>query len=368
MVYLINYWQPTDSAILQRFYNDGTRDEKFNTGPGSGHSMSAGSIAALLAADKGKVIVASQHVEWFTTKLTLSLTRLNADGGADATFSARAISEDTSGQAVMAHQLAAYPDGRFVLSGWFTRVGEVARTNLVRFKSNGEVDESFNAGSSVNGMVNSLVVDAAGRLLLAGEFTAVQGVPRNHIARLLPDGRLDASFDPGLGADAAVKSLVVQPNGRIWIGGAFATFNGVSSPGIARLNADGSRDLSCNFGTGFAGGAACINVLSIQPGGTLLAGGDFASYNGTPCSNLVRLFGDPPLVPLLNVPQWKPGQFQFQLTGESNATYVLQKSANLRDWQEVREVTITGAVETLPQSIGAEDLAGFYRAVPKSHD
>lgn len=31
MIYLINYWQPTDSAILQRFYNDGTRDE--NTGP-----------------------------------------------------------------------------------------------------------------------------------------------------------------------------------------------------------------------------------------------------------------------------------------------------------------------------------------------
>lgn len=367
-VYLINYWQPTDSGILQRFQADGTRDEQFSTGPGTGHGMAAGPIVALLAADKGKVIVAYQHVEWFTTKMTLSLTRLKADGSVDDGFSTQMISEDTAGQAIIANRLASYPDGRFVLSGWFSKVGEVARTNLVRFISNGMVDESFNAGSAANGTIYSLVVDAEGRLLLAGEFTEVQGVPRNRIARLLPNGQLDASFDPGSGADATVYCLALQSNGRIWIGGAFATFNGAASPSIARLNADGSRDLACNFGTGFAGGAARIDALSLQPDGSLLAGGYFASYNGVPCSNLVRLFGDPRPAPLLSAPQWKPGQFQLQFTGESNVTYTLQKSANLRDWQEVREITITGAVETLPQSIGAEDRAGFYRAVPKAKD
>ena len=43
-----------------------------------------------------------------------------------------------------------------------------------------------------------------------GLFTEVDGVERNHIARLNDDGSLDLSFDPGYGANDIVRALAVD--------------------------------------------------------------------------------------------------------------------------------------------------------------
>ena len=46
------------------------------------------------------------------------------------------------------------------------------------------------------------------------------------------------------------RSVAVQPDGKVLIGGDFTTVNGTNRNGIARLNADGSLDSSFNPGTG----------------------------------------------------------------------------------------------------------------------
>ena len=66
----------------------------------------------------------------------------------------------------------------------------------------------------------------------------------NRLARLNSDGSLDLGFDPGQGANFAVRAMVVQPDGRILIGGDFTTINGALRSHIARLNANGTLDLS----------------------------------------------------------------------------------------------------------------------------
>ena len=43
--------------------------------------------------------------------------------------------------------------------------------------------------------------------------------------------------------------LVIQPDGKILVGGSFTSYNGVPSPRLIRLNADGSRDTSFVIGT-----------------------------------------------------------------------------------------------------------------------
>ena len=68
--------------------------------------------------------------------------------------------------------------------------------------------------------------------------------PRGRVARLKQDGTLDATFDPGTGADALVRSVAEYQDGKILIGGNFLTVSGVSRPHIARLIGDAYLTIS----------------------------------------------------------------------------------------------------------------------------
>ena len=70
------------------------------------------------------------------------------------------------------------------------------------------------------------------------------GVARNHIARLNSDGTTDLSFDPNV--NAIVYSMASQADGKILIAGEFTTVGGTGRNRIARLNANGSLDSSFN--------------------------------------------------------------------------------------------------------------------------
>ena len=56
---------------------------------------------------------------------------------------------------------------------------------------------------------------------------------RNRIARLHPDGSLDASFNPDVNNN--VLSLALQSDGKILLGGLFSSIDGQSRENIARL-------------------------------------------------------------------------------------------------------------------------------------
>src|SRR5260370_747742 len=76
---------------------------------------------------------------------------------------------------------------------------------------------SFNRG--VDSGVSSLAVQADGKILVGGQFATLGGQSRSSIGRLNADGTLDLSFNPG--ADSVVFSLAVQADGKILAGGAF---------------------------------------------------------------------------------------------------------------------------------------------------
>src|SRR5262249_4823603 len=125
-------------------------------------------------------------------------------------------------------------------------------TNLIKFcalasLAEAQSPDSLNPGvygtNGVNPSVRSLAVQADGKIILGGVFINVGGQPRYHIARLNPEGRLDPSFNPGVGGiSPGVFALAVQPDGKIVLGGAFTTAAGRSRINIARLKADGTID------------------------------------------------------------------------------------------------------------------------------
>src|SRR6476620_3591963 len=103
-------------------------------------------------------------------------------------------------------------------------------------------DKGFGIGDGITGTVRTTAVQPDGKVLVAGWFHAYDGTYRYRIARLKADGTLDTSFDPGYGASGTVTAMVLQPDGKILIGGVFVSYQNTLVPAIARLNSDGSLD------------------------------------------------------------------------------------------------------------------------------
>jgi uncharacterized delta-60 repeat protein len=258
---------------LARLNADGSGDSSFNPG-----ALPGGFISIGLQSD-GKVLVGNYS----------GILRLNADGSLDTIFSASITSfDDYDG----VYAIAIQADGKVVIGGIFSVMNGANRNGIARLNANGSLDTSFNPGTGAN-EVYSIVVQSDGRVLIGGNFLSVNGTNRNNIARLNANGSLDSSFNPGTGANDYVPSIALQPDGRVFIGGGFSTVNGTNRNGIARLNANGSLDDSFNPDTGVGGYSYYFpNVVSsvvVQPDGRVLIGGGFSTVNGTNRNGIARL-------------------------------------------------------------------------------
>jgi uncharacterized delta-60 repeat protein len=176
---------------------------------------------------------------------------------------------------------------RLLIGGQFTEVHGVNRNGIARLNADGSLDPTFDPGIGTDDIVFSVALQPDDKVLIAGYFTHVNGVSRNYIARLNVDGSLDTSFNVGSGADYHVYSLLVQPNGKILVGGAFTVFNQANRQGIVRLDADGSIDPDFNPrpGVSYFG----IFDMCLQPDGKVVVAGSFVTVNGVNRRNIARL-------------------------------------------------------------------------------
>jgi uncharacterized delta-60 repeat protein len=258
----------------------GSNDPTFNVvDDGTNRDGANYAVLALALQPDGKLLIGGDFTSYNGTPRNL-IARLNADGSLDASFN------PGSGANFEVHALALQSDGKVLIGGTFTSYNGTPRNRIARLNADGSLDASFNPGSGANSSVYALALQPDGKLLIGGDFTSYNGTPRNRIARLNADGSLDASFNPGTGADTSVRALALQPDGKLLIGGEFISYNGTPRNRIARLNADGSLDASFNPGTGANG---WVLALALQPDGKLLIGGEFTTYNGTPSNRIARL-------------------------------------------------------------------------------
>ena len=131
---------------------------------------------------------------------------------------------------------------------------------------------SFNPGA--NGSVNALVIQPDGKLLIGGSFTVLGAQPRNHIARFNVDGTLDPLFNPD--ANGPVYALGVQPDGKLLVAGNFTTLGGWEHNYLARLNSDGTLDTSFHDPS-LDGPVYSLRILS---DGRIVLAGAFTKLNG----------------------------------------------------------------------------------------
>ncbi|TPG64577.1 FG-GAP-like repeat-containing protein [Hymenobacter nivis] len=186
--------------------------------------------------------------------------------------------------------IVAQANGQVLVGGRFTTYQGVAAGRLVRLNADGTRDNSFATGAGFNDYVNSVVLQADGKVLVGGRFTTYQGTPANRLVRLNPDGTRDASFVTGAGFNYPVESVAVQADGRVLAGGTFTTYNGTPAFNLIRLSATGNPDATFATSAGFS--TSFVYSVVVQANGQVLVGGEFRRYQGATANGLVRLNAD----------------------------------------------------------------------------
>ena len=292
-----------DFALL-RYQPNGSLDSSFgNVGrvlTPIGNSQDFGRGVAVQ--QDGKIVVVGDANNGADNDL--ALVRYQADGNLDPSFGngGKVTTTILSNSGEIGRSVAVQPDGKILVAGHTDNGAVKDSFALVRYMSNGSLDNGFGSGGKVTTSIGSgddhgyrVLVQSDGKILVAGD-SEIGGNRDFALVRYHPNGTLDTSFGNngkvvtsiGLGDDGA-QALAVQGDGKIVLAGFAANGNSDDFDfALVRYLADGSIDPT--FGTGgkvvtdIAGGSDDTgNGLTVLPGGRILvvgsSGRDGSNYD-----------------------------------------------------------------------------------------
>jgi uncharacterized delta-60 repeat protein len=268
---------------LFRLNEDGTIDATFTYGAYTPSSF----VRDVKELSNGKLIVATALFPTSNTTLFL----LESNGSLAANF-LPTIFESSNITDVFVQ-----PDNKIIAVGNIV-INNVTK-NIIRLNSDGSIDPTFTQGiltGQRQNRITDMVIQDDGKMIVVGIFDTYNGVIKNNILRLNSDGTIDTNFG-GTGTDfnalyAKINSVVLQSDGKSIIGGAFESYNGIGRQGIARLNTDGSLDMSLDTEIGFMGQGNFISDvtdITLLNNNKILVSGRFTIYKTIPVKNMVIL-------------------------------------------------------------------------------
>ncbi len=170
----------------------------------------------------------------------------------------------------------------------------VSWSNL--FAQQGKVDPAFNvsddgkSGDGFNSAVRTLLLQRDGNLIVGGDYLSLNGLPVSYLTRLNSNGSIDETFNSGTGFNGKVYASYLQSDGKIILGGSFTMYNGINIGRLIRLNPDGSYDSTFNTTIGATTGI--IYDIAMQPDGKIIIVGSFTKYANTTVNRVARLSPD----------------------------------------------------------------------------
>jgi uncharacterized delta-60 repeat protein len=276
-----------------RFNSDGSLDPSFNIGTGNGSSLTN-----IAAQQDGKLIVTGLFSSYNSTNVN-GVVRLNINGSVDTgfivnlplyTFVSAAniqqngkviitISGPEDGRPLIRYNTDGSEDATFVLPDEMSdfvagltlqsdnKIALFHEGILKRINDNGNYDTTFTNVSPQGGQFSNIAIGQGNKIYLSGYFNALNDILDNGLARLNSDGSKDMTFDIGpattTGADGSIGRVYKQGS-KIIISGSFSSYNGEIKKGTARLNSDGTLDSTFIIPEGINGG------LTICPDGKII--------------------------------------------------------------------------------------------------
>ena len=284
------------SNRIIRLNIDGTRDASFKNGGLNGGFDDV--VKSIAIQSNGKIIVAGLFKYYNSSNFTPvtvanKIIRLNADGTNDSSFYLQAGFNNT------VNSIAIQSDGKIITEGLFTTFEGIAVKKIIRLNTDGTRDSSFNLADGFNGVIESVTLQSDGKIFVGGSFSVQEYIIIGgvftitfrgfNIIRLNTDGTTDKSFNTGIGFNNTVKSIKLQSDGNIFVGGNFTTFDGIIANAIIRLNTNATIDTSFCIKPGFNN---AVNSIAIESSGNIIAGGNFTTFNGIAANGIIRLYPD----------------------------------------------------------------------------
>ncbi len=255
-----------------------TLNTSFNAGVTDGNSIA---VVTAVQTD-GKILVGGNFAFANGTE-KFGLVRLNSDGSLDNTFNVGGL-----GPNGIVYEIKVLGDGKIIIGGGFGTYNGTTIQGLARLNSNGTLDTTFNVGGvGVQGGVQGISIQADGKYILTGGLSAYNGTAKFSVIRVNTDGTLDTTFTSPFTNQVFVEQSGLQSDGKIIIGGQFATgaYNN-----LARLTTTGALDTTFNAGS--AGSNGPIFQTQVLADNKILLGGPYNMINGTARPGLARLNAD----------------------------------------------------------------------------
>lgn len=241
-------------VYIGRLLPSGAIDPTF--APYSSISTTNSGVHKIVLQPNGQVLVCGSFNMRGASFSTQYIVRLNgSDGQYDSSFQFTLPTPDT-----FPHTILLQPDGNVLVGADGPSYRRAYM--LMRLQSNGAADANFSPlESTFTSELNAVALDAVGRIYAGGSFQ--NGPGNSFLRRYLPNGTVDGSFAyprtfSSLPFLRPVKSLAVQPNGRVL----------VAQSAAERVQPNGS------FDTGFTAGiGGNIRRFLVQPDGAIMIAG-----------------------------------------------------------------------------------------------
>lgn len=206
---------------IARLNADFSLDTSFNPGTGAPNIFGQGAVGRIYPVPGGKYIIAGSFNNYNGSGKG-SLVRIHNDGSFDTSW----VLENTFMSGPV--DLVLQPDGKMLLAYF----GDAKMVR--RLFADGSVDPSFET-TMINGSVYGMSLQADGKVVIAGEFNSINSVNRNRFARLNSDGTLDTEFFNSGGVSGNINAMAILPNGDMIIAGNFTSVQGQARTRIAKI-------------------------------------------------------------------------------------------------------------------------------------
>ncbi len=228
-----------------------------------------------------------------------AIAAIKADGTMENAFSGdgKLVFDVDAGQDV-ATAIAIQSDDKLLVAG-YTGIGFEKEFCVVRFKSDGSLDNTFSAdGIAIPdvGMIDDraygIAIQDDQKIVVAGSSYGETGYDFA-VVRLLPDGSIDIDFgDDGYTVETIgpffddARDMVLQPDGKILVTGYAAQAASDADFGLARFTRDGVLDNT------FSGDGKVITIIgsgesedeahaiALQPDGKIVVAGEAENSSG----------------------------------------------------------------------------------------
>lgn len=353
----------TSTKDLVRLNADGTHDASFVLGAGFSHfenfsSVRFDDVADIVQQPDGKLIVCGKFSS-FDIETRRNILRINTDGSLDTSFNDvyNFLNIDR------VYSISQFSDGKLIAGG---NMGVETKTDtyLVKINPDGTKDTAFNnkCQGFFNYGVNAVLETPDGKIVVGGNFHKYNGEKCYALARLNQDGTVDTTFNSGQlgfenpGGTATVTALAQQADGKIYVAGTFAQYNGQTVRSIIRLNTDGTRDTSFSVGNGF--NSPIVSIV-VRPAGGVIVGiqSYYPYYNGSSCSGLMYISNTGATVTGYD---WDPTNVKFikyQADGK-----LLVSGYYLGEYKGLKRYTTSGNVDSsfvLDPAISDDEITAF---------